>query len=386
MYKRNLVFASACLGMLLFGMMLITLGSILPSLAQKFNADEIRTATLASILPFGILLGSLVFGPVVDRYGYKNLLIICTLLLALALQGLAFSKTFLMIQVCIFITGFGGGVINGGANALVADISSEGKGANLSLLGVFFGFGALGMPLLLGLLSGYFHYPVILSAVGICLLVAVLFFLYVRFPVPKQTQGMPIKEGVKLLKEPALLLTGFFLFFQSGMEGLINNWTTTFLQSELKVSEKNALFALTLFVTALTIARLLLSAVLKKISSFPIMLISLSLSFAGGFLLMYSTSYNMAVANLVLLGAGLAAGFPVVVGYIGDLYASLSGTAFSIALVIALAGNMLLNYLMGIIFHYHSMGYLPVMLLSCAGCLFVLIFLIRKNISLKMKM
>jgi hypothetical protein len=34
----------------------------------------------------------------------------------------------------------------------VADISKDSKTANLSLLGVFFGIGALGMPFILGLL------------------------------------------------------------------------------------------------------------------------------------------------------------------------------------------------------------------------------------------
>jgi hypothetical protein len=38
------------------------------------------------------------------------------------------------------VLGFGGGIINGSTNAVVADISSEDKGANLSLLGVFFGW------------------------------------------------------------------------------------------------------------------------------------------------------------------------------------------------------------------------------------------------------
>jgi fucose permease len=57
----------------------------------------------------------------------------------------------------------------------------------------------------------------------------------------------------------------------------------------------------------------------------------------------------MALAGLVLLGAGLAGGFPVMLGFAGDRYSELSGTAFSFVFVIALLGNMLINYLMGII-------------------------------------
>ena len=98
MYKRNQVFAAACIGLLLFGIMLITLGSILPSLAAKFKLNEISSGKLVSILPVGIIAGSLVFGPVADRYGYKMMFIITTLLMTLAFESLAFADSFFLLQ------------------------------------------------------------------------------------------------------------------------------------------------------------------------------------------------------------------------------------------------------------------------------------------------
>jgi len=247
MYKRRNVFIAACIGLLLFGIMLITLGSILPSLVSKFNLNEIRSARLVSILPIGIIAGSLVFGPVADRYGYKMMFIITTLLMIAAFEGLAFANSFFILQISIFILGFSGGVINGATNAVVSDISEEHKGANLSLLGAFFGIGALGMPLLLGILSKRFEYSYIISSVGSLMLMAAAYFIITKFPVPKHHQGFPMIEGIKLLAEPALLLTSFFLFFQSGAESLINNWTTTFFQNDLKFSKEDSLFALTFY-------------------------------------------------------------------------------------------------------------------------------------------
>ena len=385
MYKRNQVFVAACIGLLLFGIILISLGSILPSLKAKFVTEGVNAGILTSILPIGILTGSLVFGPIVDRYGYKLLLIVSVLVSAISLEGLAFTQSLALLYICVFFIGFGGGIINGGTNALVADISTE-KGASLSLLGVFFGIGALGMPLLLGILSKHFQYTSILSAIGLFMLLPVIYFIIVRFPMPKQLQGFPFKEGVKLLKEPALLLTGFFLFFQSGVESLINNWTTSYLQDRIKTSNEDALYALSFSLAGLTIARLLLGSLLKKISSFVVQMVSLLIVATGSFILLYTLSYDIALAGLVITGVGLAAGFPVILGYIGQLYAGLSGTAFSIALVIALAGNTILNYLFGIIADNYTINHLPLLIIACIICMIILLIIIKQQIASKVRL
>ncbi len=349
MYKKNAVFSAACIGMLFFGVSLISIGTLLPSLTTKFQLDDIAAGSLVSLLPIGILLGSLLFGPVVDKYGYKFPLIISSLLVIAGIEGVAVSTSFFAIQVSVFFIGFGGGVINGGTNALVADISSEAKGASLSLLGVFYGIGALGMPAVLGYLSRFYSIDSIVSGIGLSLLIAVVYFLVVRFPAPKQPQGLPIKEGIKFIKDPVILLAGFFLFFQSGIEGITNNWTTTFLQNDLGVNSELSLFALTYYVAGLTVARLLLGFMLKKVSPNIVLYLSLLIGLAGSLVLLFSSSYGMAIIGLVILGVAFAAGFPVLLGIVGDIYSGYSGTAFSLIFVIALTGNTIINYVTGLV-------------------------------------
>ena len=91
MYNKNLVFAAACIGMLLFGIVFLSLGTILTFITTKFGVDGATAGALASSLPLGMLAGSVIFGPIVDRYGYKNLLIICAVIIMLALEGIAFA-------------------------------------------------------------------------------------------------------------------------------------------------------------------------------------------------------------------------------------------------------------------------------------------------------
>jgi FHS family glucose/mannose:H+ symporter-like MFS transporter len=374
-YHFTQAFTAACLGMLLFGIVMISLGSILPELMTKYGLDEIQAGSLASILPFGILAGSLVFGPVVDRYSYRGLLIISALLIFAGLEGIAFAEEIFLLNLALFLIGFGGGAINGGTNALVADISagrSGSKGANLSFLGVFFGIGALGMPAILGLLVDYFSYERILTGIGLFVLMPALYFSIIRFPRPKQGQGFPVKKWFAMLRDPSLLLLSFYLFFQSGIEGVANNWTTSFLQNQTKADPANALFALSLFVLSMTLTRVLLAGLLRRLRPYLVLAVSLVSALVGSLILM-TTSSPVAVTGLVILGVGVAAGFPVILGYLGDLYADVSGTAFSLAFSIALVGNILANYGMGVTAQAYGLVQFPVLL---AGCLVVQVLLL----------
>jgi len=385
MYKRRQVFVAACIGLFLFGITFLTLGSILPLLAERFEEKGFNNGLIVSVLPIGVMIGSMIFGPFVDRYGYKLLLIVSILISAFTLQGIAFTQSLIFLYTCIFLVGFSGGIINGATNALVADISDKDKGASLSLLGVSYGVGAFGMPFLLGLLSKHYPYTSILSGVGFFMVLPALYFVFISFPPPKQVNGFPLKEGFNLLKQPVLILNALFLFFQSGVEALSNNWTTTYLREKLQVSNEDALYALSFSVLGLTVSRLVLGSLLKKLSSLTILATSLALVIAGNLLLMNSISYTVAFSAVIVTGLGLAAGFPVILGYVGQLYRELSGTAFSISLVIALIGNTLLNYLFGYISRQYGVTYLPVQIIACTACMFIVLYLIKRKISGKVK-
>ena len=161
--------------------------------------------------------------------------------------------------------GAGGGAINGGTNALVADISDNsfrGKSSNLSLLGVFFGIGALGMPFVMGMVSNRFHYGSTLCVVGLLLIIPILFFQSTKFPQPKQVHAIPIKQSLGLLKDLNLILLGMVLFFQSGVEGIVSNWTPLYLQTESNFFEDDALYTFSLFILSLTLTRVALISIL----------------------------------------------------------------------------------------------------------------------------
>ncbi|WP_119078690.1 MFS transporter [Chitinophaga alhagiae] len=364
MYNKRIVFLAACLGLLLFGVTLITLGAVVLDLREKFSLDGIAAGTLFSIMPVGILAGSLFFGPVSDRYGYKLLLVFSCLGLCAGFQGIAHAASPDILKGCIFVFGLSGGVVNGATNAVVADITVRGKGASLSLLGVSFGIGALGMPQVLAALRQHYAWNEIVSAVGWLTLAMAVLYAAIKFPPPKHLQGFPLKQSGRMFGDITLLLIGFFLFCQSSFEAIINNWTTTYLTAGDHMEESKALYALSLYIAGFTVMRLLTGSVFRTVSPRHMLIVSLLLMPAGILLLQAGSTFTVSAAGLILLGAGLAGGFPIMLGFVGERYAAHSGTAFSFVLVIALIGNMLVNYMMGLVVQHYGVQHLTTVALA----------------------
>ena len=299
-YHKNLVFTAACIGMCFFGVSMITLGAVLPSLIAKLNLSGLQTTSLVTFLPLGMLAGSLIFGPIVDRFGHKALLVPSCIIVLLGMEGLAFFESVPLLQASIVGIGLGGGILNGETNALVSDISGESeKGSRLSFLGMFYGLGALGIPMLLGSLSRHYSFETILLGIGVVMLAGIIFCIPVRFPAPKQAQGFPVKEGLGLLKESSLLLLSFILFFQSGIEGVCNNWSTSYFGQMTDIPANQALIALTCMVAGLTVARMMQVAIFKKIKPETVLPYSLTLTAIGFCFLMFSPGFARAAVGEV---------------------------------------------------------------------------------------
>jgi MFS family permease len=380
MNKTTIVFWSACLGMLLFGIGLITLGAIHPFLRINYQLDDASSGVLFSLLPIGIMLGSLLFGPISDLFGYKILMIVSCLLFFFGILGLAHAHSIGALKFHILIFGLSGGALNGATNAVVADISSNEKTARLSLLGVFFAVGSLGMPFLLAFFEKSYTSDQIITGISLLPLMAAVLYLFVPFPSPKQPNGFPITKSLALVKDRVILLIAMFLFFQSSLEGLINNWTVIFLKEKIHVENSSALYALSLYVTGMALMRLVMGLAWKKAKPAHL-LSSCFLLLLVGLTLMKTGPFAWSAAGMVLIGAGSAAGFPLMFSFVGNRYAELSATAFSFVLSVSLLGNMSMNVVMGRIAQTYGISYLSNCLYGIVAVMAVSAFLILRTIN-----
>jgi MFS family permease len=382
MYSKRLVFAAACLGMLLFGIVFLSLGSVNNMLAARFGLSNNAIGTLAALLPAGILAGSLVFGPVVDRFGYRWMLVGASLVVGAALEGLAYAQSERLVQFLFFTIGFGGGILNGATNALAADVSEGTRGANLSLLGVFFSIGALLMPMALASLSEMYPLHGIVAGVGLLVLVPVAFCLAIAFPPAKrQPDAVPAAGAWRLLTDPFFLFAALAMAIQSGMEGMSNDWMTRYFAlvtfAGQDVPERKVQLALVALTLAFGISRLVLAVLLRYVSSRVLLLSGVAIAAAGALILMWSDAYPISLVGAFIIGLGLAAAFPIVLGYVSDRYPQRSGTAFGMIFVVALVGNMIINKSFGYIAQQHGVERYTAMLLALLCCSVVFLTFMR---------
>jgi MFS family permease len=288
--------------------------------------------------------------------------------------------------LCVLLIGVGGGVLNGATNSLTADVSPGERGSKLSLLGVFFGVGALTMPSALAVLSRSFTLSSIVAGIGALVLVPIAYCLAIRFPAPKQrSERAALAATLAMFRDPFFTAACLALAVQSGMEGMTNDWMTRYLDktrltagSQAEWQAQLGLVAVTL---AITLSRLTLAGVLRLVSARIVLLGSVVLAAAGATVLLTGESYELALVGALLVGAGLAAGFPVVLGCIGDRYPQQSGAAFSTAFVVALVGNMAINKTFGAVAQQYGVGRYPLVLLACLAASAALLAIVLRSMT-----
>lgn len=376
MKNRKIAFISVFTGIFLFGVSMVIIGSTLSVLRERFGMSDIEAGGLFSILPFGLLVGSVTFGPVADKYGYRWVLTVAGLFLSFGFFGIAHAGSLFVLRSCIFLFGIGGGVINGASSALVSDLSvKEHKITNLIWLGAFFGVGAFVTPIILSVIEKT-YYTLVIDVAGVLSLLIAILFAVIAYPVTVQKDKISFKLIPVFVKNRLFMALCFYLFFQSSFEAIVNNWTVTFFV-DLRVGENKALLAFSSSVLGMILMRVLTGSVLRNFTFNRLMTLALIFLTAGLILLILPTPYFIKVTGMFFIGAGLAPGFPVMLGSAGELFKEVSATAFSFAMLIALIGNTLINYITGVLTEKFGMGVFPYVIMTEIVALLLLFVVIR---------
>jgi MFS transporter, FHS family, glucose/mannose:H+ symporter len=346
--RRKILFGGAATGIFVFGIVMAVLGTLfgLPAMRERLKIDLAQQGNVFLFLYVGILLATLVAGPVIDSIGNKVILVTSAALVASGMAGFAYAHSFGSAAMPAVLLGLGGGGLNTSTNALVSNLYGEDRGPMLNVLGIFYGIGALGIPLLAAVIAGHFPIaPQLLICAGLAGACALL-FLGVQFPEASGAQSFSWREMVEVARFPGVLMLGLLLFCESGNEASIGGWTSTYA-TEMGLGARTATLILAGYWAALMVGRLLVARMLKVVGKRQLVLGSGLGALAGSAVLLTSRSEATLVAGVLLIGLSYAGVFPTALAIAGDTYRKMTGTVFGLLFAIALVGGMSFPWAVG---------------------------------------
>jgi fucose permease len=373
----NMLIVAAVMAIFVYGMIAAMLGSILPDLSKRFSLTPAQNGTIAMTQAIGLVIGSLLQGPLIDLQGKKAGMLLGLGLIALALFLLPKSKGFGSIRLYMLILGVGGGVIVAGANALVNDVKTDNPAALFNGFNTFFGLGGIATPFIAANLLGG-------NSFRLCNLTAALTVATLAFhgatdmPKPSGVVAFQFSDVPALLSNPALFLPALLLFLYVAAEVGVWNWLVKHLIAQ-GIEEKKALNILSFgFALGLLAGRLLVAFVpaLKELPPTTILMASSIGIAVTTYAMLQFKDPNIAWASVFLAGIAMAPVFPTALSVVGAKFSTNTATAIGAAVTCGWLGLVASSPIIGGVSGGEATGLKKaLLLLPAAGALMFLVTL-----------
>jgi fucose permease len=346
--RPRLLFVSACAGILVFGIVLAILGTVfgLPAMRERLQVSLAQQGTLFLLLYLGIFVASCVVGPLIDHLGNKANLLASSLIVALAMVLFASAHSFTTASLAAILLGLGGGGLNTSTSVLVSDVYAAQRGPMLNVLGIFFGVGALSIPLAAASIAGQFTIPQLFLFCATLATICALWYAAISFPPARTKQAFSGRELLEVVRYSGVLLLGFILFLESGNEACIAGWASTYVNIA-GYSPRVATLVLAAYWAALMVSRMLAAKLLRRITKAQLIVSSALLALAGCAILLTARPLTLLFAGTALIGLSYGPIFPTTLAIAGDRHSERAGTVFGLLFSIALLGGMMFPWAVG---------------------------------------
>ncbi|MCL1631349.1 MFS transporter [Sporolactobacillus sp. CPB3-1] len=271
---RPFTFA-ACALYFLTGLTAISIGSVLPELLNYYHLSYTIGGKLIFTGAIGFLAGVLLTSWLSHRFSPKPILIIATLIIAMAQFSILLLPPFPLFMALYFMNSVGSAAIGIIIATLFIEVFVGRQAVAMSYLEVSFGLGAFAMPLLASffIAHGIWRYLFVLTAV----LAVLLALIWTRISYTSQVvdQGEPLDASGSgnaqrplsaQMKWVVLGLFAFIVFLYGGLEGSLNNFMSSIFMNYLGQAADLASISVGIFWGAMVIGRALTSVIIRKLT------------------------------------------------------------------------------------------------------------------------
>lgn len=292
------------LGYVCYAMLRLSIGVMLPKIANEFSLTELQSGAFVSSLFVGMTVTMGIAGYISDRLGRTTASTAGLSLMSMGILLTGYSNSYLNASVSIFITGLGVGVFTPSMYAALGEILPKSRGFLIGVANSCYAIGGFMGPWFAGIILSHFSWRAqfyIFGLIGVPIAFA-LWFSGVRTPPKAMTNRESTLKTPKRLKSRTVLIASAALFSANIGFGSFTSWAPTFLSSVdgLDVTQTGfavGLWALTGGAGAMVLGWLSDRAGRKVVS------------FVSGILAAALAYFYFVSANSFLVIAGLSAAF-----------------------------------------------------------------------------
>lgn len=362
------------------GLLISALVSRLPALRDDLVLDHASVGLLLLCMTGGSFAAVSFAGRFVLRWGATRIMQLGATLagFGLLMVGLGAGALGNIVVTGIFLTLQGAGTATWNVASNVQGAAME-RALGRSIMSVLHGFFSIGTVIGAGL--GVFaaavdlpltvHYPVMGLIVAGTVLISSRYFGPDGSRRSTEHRGGGMRQA---WREPRTVLLGVLVLGMALAEGAAGDWVALALADGYDTSEATGALGYGIFVTAMTITRLLGGELVHRFGRVAMIRASALSALLGVLVFAWGDHLPLAFVALAIWGMGVALSFPLAMSAASDdpvRAASRVSVVSTIGYGAFLGGPPLLGLLA------HAIGLLPA--LSCIGLLLVMAFLLASN-------
>ncbi|MGL3151708.1 MFS transporter [Microbacterium sp. A82] len=312
-----------------------------PDIRDLLGASTLEMGLVLFGLSVGSMLGILVSGPLVARFGARPVIAAGAIGVVISMPtigvGAGLGEPFVAAAgLFLFGAGMGGGEV--ALNVEGADVERVTGRSFLPQLHGYFSLGTV-IGAVLGIFATASAFPVSLhlTFVGVAALAAVIFSVP-RIPsgtgrVERAASGTPRRSNAHLWRDPTLLLIGVIILAMALAEGTANDWLPLVMVDGhgFDAASGSAIYAV--FAAAMTTGRFIGGWFINRFGRATVLCASGVFATIGLAVIIFVDGQVAATAAVLLWGLGASLGFPVAISAAGD---SGSDSAARVSLVATL--------------------------------------------------
>ncbi len=350
----RILFALSCLSYLLIGLAHVVLGSVLEELIAHYGISYNEGSQLIFNQFAGFLVGVMTVPWLLRRVGRKNTLIVALLSLTLAEAVYSFLPAWGWMLAISPFAGLGFGMIEAAVGSLIITFITDRTATAMSRLEVFFGIGALFMPLVAGLFIRMGNWEWAFPVVTVVSLATVLLWRFA--PLGELSEMMNERRSVQSKQSmprytrttlPVLILMIMYFFVYVGSEMSFVHFIPTILIENVQADPSVATFGIACFWATITVGRLFAGNVADRIGYVRYLLISGIGALAGMILFTLSTTLWFSMAMILLIGFFMAGMFAIALVFANARIPGLTERTTSFLVAAGGAGGALFPRLFG---------------------------------------